>query len=86
MVPTHLSVDCASYPVTLLSSAPEVQYVALRNILLILQRQPQLLMNEMRVFFCRYNDPLYVKLEKLEVLILLCGEHNIDQLLTELKE
>ncbi|KAI9591696.1 Clathrin/coatomer adaptor, adaptin-like protein [Syncephalis fuscata] len=72
--------------VTLLSSAPEVQYVALRNISLILQKQPNLLGNEMRVFFCRYNDPLYVKLEKLEILIKLANEQNIDHLLTELQE
>jgi vesicle coat complex subunit len=74
------------YLVTLLSSAPEIQYVALRNISLILQKQSNLLGNEMRVFFCRYNDPLYVKLEKLEILIKLVNEQNIDHLLTELKE
>lgn len=72
--------------VTLLSSPPEVQYIALRNISLILQRRPEVLSNEMRVFFCRYNDPPYVKLEKLEILIRLCNDRNVDQLLSELKE
>ncbi|OZJ04597.1 AP-2 complex subunit beta [Bifiguratus adelaidae] len=73
--------------VTLLSSpAPEVQYVALRNINLILQKRPDVLNNEMRVFFCRYNDPPYVKLEKLEILMRLCSEKNVEQLLSELKE
>ena len=46
--------------VTLLSSPPEVQWVALRNINLLLQKQSGILKNEMRVFFCKYNDPLYV--------------------------
>ncbi|CAJ0909017.1 15474_t:CDS:2, partial [Entrophospora sp. SA101] len=60
--------------VTLLSSAPEVQYVALRNINLILQKQPDILQNEIRVFFCKYNDPPYIKLEKLEIMIKLASE------------
>jgi len=72
--------------VTLLASAPEVQYVALRNINIILQKRPEILANEMRVFFCKYNDPPYVKIEKLEIMIKLANERNIDQLLSELKE
>lgn len=40
----------------------------------------------MRVFFCKYNDPPYVKLEKLEIMIRIANEKNIDQLLMELKE
>jgi AP-1 complex subunit beta-1 len=36
--------------VTMISSAPEVQYVALRNISLILQKQPDILSKEWRVF------------------------------------
>ncbi|SAM07572.1 hypothetical protein [Absidia glauca] len=72
--------------VTLLSSPPEVQYIALRNINLVLQRRPEVLSNEMRVFFCKYNDPPYVKMEKLEIMIRLCNDRNVDQLLSELKE
>ncbi|KAF9392975.1 beta-adaptin [Podila verticillata] len=72
--------------VTLLASAPEVQYVSLRNINLILQKRPDILQNEVRVFFCKYNDPPYVKREKLEIMIKLCNDKNIDQLLSELKE
>ncbi|KAJ1957717.1 beta-adaptin, partial [Linderina pennispora] len=72
--------------VTLLSSEPEIQYVALRNINLILQRQPKLLSKEIRVFFCKYNDPVYVKYEKLDVLVRICSERNVEPLLNELKE
>lgn len=71
---------------TLVSSAPEVQWVALRNINLILQKRPQALSNEMRVFFCKYNDPPYVKVEKLEIMIKLVEEKNVDTFLSELKE
>ncbi|KIP06778.1 hypothetical protein PHLGIDRAFT_106633 [Phlebiopsis gigantea 11061_1 CR5-6] len=72
--------------VTLLSNPPEVQWVALRNINLLLQKRPDILTNEMRVFFCKYNDPLYVKVEKLDIMVRLAGESNVDALLSELKE
>ncbi len=39
-----------------------------------------------QVFFCKYNDPAYVKLEKLEVIIKLATAANIDQVLMELRE
>lgn len=73
-------------PVTLVSSAPEVQYVALRNIDLLLQKQPSILAKEMRVFFCKYNDPSYLKLTKLEIMVRIANDANVDQLLAELKE
>ncbi|CED84504.1 vesicle-mediated transport-related protein [Phaffia rhodozyma] len=72
--------------VTLLSSGPEVQYVALRNILLIIQRRPGILQNEVKVFFCKYNDPIYVKLAKLEIMYRLAREQNAHEVLEELKE
>ncbi|GMH75021.1 hypothetical protein TL16_g06624 [Triparma laevis f. inornata] len=72
--------------VTLLNSEPETQYVALRNINLIVQKRPQILENAIHFFFCKYNDPIYVKMEKLEVIIKLVGERNVEQVLLELKE
>lgn len=72
--------------VTLVASAPEVQYVALRNIDLLLQAKPDILNKELRVFFCKYNDPPYVKLQKLEIMVRIANDRNVDQLLAELKE
>lgn len=72
--------------ITLLSSGPEVQYVALRNILLIIQRRPIVLQNEVKVFFCKYNDPVYVKMAKLEIMYRLANERNVEQVLAELRE
>eukprot|EP00898_Chlorokybus_atmophyticus_P008524 jgi/Chlat1/8673/Chrsp88S00666 len=72
--------------VTLLSAEPEIQYVALRNINLIVQKRPTILSHEIKVFFCKYNDPIYVKMEKLEIMIMLANEKNIDQVLLEFKE
>jgi len=72
--------------VTLLSSEAEIQYVALRNINLIVQKRPSILAHEIKVFFCKYNDPIYVKMEKLEIMIKLTSDKNVDQVLMELKE
>jgi len=70
----------------LLHSGYEIQYVALRNILLIIQRRPDFLNNELKVFFCKYNDPIYVKLAKLEIIIRLTNIRNVSQVLSELEE
>ncbi|KAK7088489.1 AP-1 complex subunit beta-1-like isoform X2 [Littorina saxatilis] len=72
--------------VTLLSAEPEIQYVALRNINLIVQKRSDILKAEMKVFFVKYNDPIYVKLEKLDIMIRLTNQGNIAQVLAELKE
>lgn len=72
--------------VTLLSAEPEIQYVALRNINLIVQKRSDVLKAEMKVFFVKYNDPIYVKLEKLDIMIRLTNQGNIAQVLAELKE
>lgn len=72
--------------ITLLSSEPEIQYAALRNINLVLQRHPRLLSKEIRVFYCKYNDPIYVKYEKLDILVRICTERTTEPLLGELKE
>ena len=39
-----------------------------------------------QVFFVKYNDPIYVKLEKLDIMIRLASQANITQVLSELKE
>eukprot|EP01017_Pseudomicrothorax_dubius_P036123 TRINITY_DN5143_c0_g1_i8.p1 TRINITY_DN5143_c0_g1~~TRINITY_DN5143_c0_g1_i8.p1 ORF type:complete len:930 (-),score=303.67 TRINITY_DN5143_c0_g1_i8:123-2912(-) len=72
--------------VTLLSAEPEIQYIALRNIHLIIQKRPIVMEKELRVFFCSFNDPIYIKAEKLEVLVRLADAKNIDQILHELRE
>lgn len=40
----------------------------------------------MRVFFCKFNDPVYVKLEKIDILVKVADEKNADVILNELKE
>lgn len=68
------------------SSIPEAQFVGLKNIRIILEKYPQVLSKELRVFFIKYSDPLYLKLEKLEIMIRLANDNNSTLLLGELKE
>ena len=42
--------------------------------------------NEVKVFFCKYNDPIYVKLAKLEIIYRLADQRNVEQVLAELRE
>ena len=104
----------------LYSNMPEVKYVALRNVLLLIQKRPDILQDEMKarnaapsspglftpgrkltpvtrrcdirlachaqVFFCEYNDPIYVKLAKLEIMVRKATAGNVELVLSELKE
>lgn len=72
--------------VTLLSAEPEIQYIALRNINLITQKLPNMLTDKINMFFCKYNEPVYVKMEKLDIIIRLVSDKNVDLVLYELKE
>lgn len=54
--------------------------------LCLLYFRPEILKNEMKVFFVKYNDPIFVKLEKLDIMIRLTNQGNIAQVLAELKE
>ncbi|ETW44336.1 hypothetical protein PFNF135_01282 [Plasmodium falciparum NF135/5.C10] len=72
--------------VTLLSAEPEIQYIALRNINLITQKLPNMLSDKINMFFCKYNEPAYVKMEKLDIIIRLVSDKNVDLVLYELKE
>ena len=51
-----------------------------------MEKRPEILRNDIKVFFCKYNDPIYVKLAKLEVIVKLASQDNIDKVLEELKE
>ncbi|WFC94572.1 hypothetical protein MBRA1_001205 [Malassezia brasiliensis] len=72
--------------VTLLSSPPQIQYVGLRNILLVIQRRPLVLYHDVKLFYRKHKDPLYVKLTKLEIICRLANEGNAMQVLPELRD
>lgn len=71
---------------SLMSTSPEIQYVALRNIRILLELYPNILDKDLRAFFVHYDDPIYLKLEKIEILIRIVKEETSLILLSELRE
>ena len=79
-----------SAPLLAMVSFPraDMQWVGLRCALLITQRYPRVLGERLgvRAFFCKYNDPLFVKVEKIGLVMALTTPENVDQVLLELGE
>lgn len=72
--------------VSLLSKPSEIQFLVLRNVILLLLGQKKLVSFEVEMFFCKYDDPIYVKDTKLEIIYLLANEFNVEIVLRELEE
>jgi len=73
--------------ITLVSTGdPEIQYVVLRTLSLFVFKHPTVLSQEIRVFFCKYNDPSYIKLEKLNIINTITSNKNIHLVIGELEE
>ncbi|KAK6462312.1 armadillo-type protein [Scheffersomyces coipomensis] len=72
--------------VSLLAKPSEIQFLVLRNIILLLLGRKNLLNLEVEMFFCKYDDPIYVKDTKLEIIYLLANAHNIHAVIRELEE
>lgn len=68
------------------SSDNEIQYVVLRTLSLFVLKYPKALAKEYRIFFCKYNDPNYVKMEKLDILVTICSSQTAQMVLDELQE
>lgn len=64
----------------------EIRFVALRNITLVVQRYPELLASQIKVFFVKYNDPIFIKLEKIDIMLLLVDPTTVDLCLAEFRE
>ena len=72
--------------VTLLNSEPEIQYVALKNFGILIQKRPIIFEKDISRFFCSFTEPIYNKMEKLEIMYKLVSMNNIDSVLNELKD
>lgn len=71
------------------STPYEIQYIILKNINIIITKYPNLLINEVRSFFINTNDPLYVKINKIKVLIKVVNykdTRQLEQVFGELRE
>jgi vesicle coat complex subunit len=70
---------------TILATAPvETSYVCLSHIKLLVQREPQIFATNYKDFFCRFNEPSFMKSLKLDVLVAIACEANAKEILTEL--
>lgn len=72
--------------VTLMSKPPEIQFLVLRNVILLLLAKRYLLDVDVRQFFWEYDDQIYIKDTKLEIIFLLANEQNVDVVFGELQE
>lgn len=73
--------------ITLINATePEIQFVVLRILSLFVKKYPRALSKEFRVFFCKYNDPSYVKLEKLKIIVAIANQKNVKLVLDEFEE
>lgn len=70
--------------VTLLNNTAPIQYVAVKSILILLQNYKRMLSSEVNIFFCKFDDPLYMKLIKLDVILTLANTQNVGKVLEEL--
>ncbi|KAI5963837.1 hypothetical protein KGF57_001212 [Candida theae] len=71
---------------SLLSKPSETQFLVLRNVILLLLGKKHLVQFDIEMFYCRFDDPIYVKDTKLEIIYLLANEDNIESVLDELEE
>lgn len=70
---------------TLMNSEYEIQYVILRGIYALIQKQPDLFKDNYKFFFVQYNEPIYLKIEKIQLLYRLCNNNNFENVIKELK-
>ena len=68
---------------SVMMASPEIQYVLLRALRAIVQKRPMLLDKDFKFFFVQYNDPIYVKLEKVDILYKLCDNKNFEAIIKE---
>lgn len=60
------------------SREKEIKFVALKNVALIAENKPAMLVKYLEFFFCNYSDPFYIKEVKLRIIVTLANEENID--------
>jgi hypothetical protein len=83
---TYMSKVANAY-VTLLgaNAAPiEVQFVICRDVYVLLHKFPSMFLNHTKAFLVRYNDPTYLKLEKIGVMLRLLSSKNTPGIVQEL--
>lgn len=70
---------------TVITSGYEIQYLLLRSMHAIIQKRPMLLDKDFRYFYIQYTDPVYIKMEKMDILYKLADNKNFEFLMQEFK-
>lgn len=65
---------------------PELGFACLHHINLLVQRVPDVFEGEYKQFFCRFNDPSYIKLLKLDIITRIATERNALAIAEELAQ
>lgn len=72
------------------TSSPELAYTVLIHVQLMLKVDPEkgpiIWGSEFKQFFCRYNDPSYLKTVKLDILTLIVRDETVEQIVAEMSE
>lgn len=55
----------------------------MRNLHFIMQKYPSVMQKEFKHFFCKYGEPLYVKFEKMSLMIRLAENSNYELIIDE---
>lgn len=63
----------------------EIKFIILRNIQHILAKRRDLLSKDIKCFFCNFNEPYYIKNEKLKILSQISDAKNYEFVINELK-
>ncbi len=67
------------------TQSPELTYSILHHVLLMISRAPAVFEPDFKTFFCRSNDPTYVKCLKIQILRDIVGEKNKYDIIAELR-
>lgn len=70
---------------SLMLSSYEIKYIILRALYSLVQKRPGIFENKYKCFFIEYNEPIYVKIEKVEILYKLCNDSNYENIFKEFK-
>jgi AP-1 complex subunit beta-1 len=71
--------------VSIMNSGFEIQYLLLRAMHAIIQKRRNILDKDFKCFYIKFFDPIYVKLEKLDILYKLADSTNYEPIVKEFK-
>ena len=71
---------------SLLHSYPEISYSILRYLVSVVKIYPEVVGEDYSHFICDYNDPFFIKIEKMEIMFAMTNKRNAKKILDEFYE